>query len=146
MFSYNSSQGWCPKCRGFGELFYLPEVERGARADAIEESWFEWQEGKRELCPDCKGARLNPVARAVRLHWNSSSKAKVQRYTSGLASSYPNIELFGQASVEEAFEFFQKVKLSGREADIARDILPEIKERLKFFARSGCITCNWDGA
>src|SRR5438552_12738921 len=24
-FSYNSSQGWCPKCRGFGELFYLPD-------------------------------------------------------------------------------------------------------------------------
>src|SRR5882724_11423747 len=39
-FSYNSPQGWCPKCRGFGELFYLPDVERGARADAIEESWF----------------------------------------------------------------------------------------------------------
>ena len=29
MFSYNSAQGWCPTCRGFGETFYLPEVERG---------------------------------------------------------------------------------------------------------------------
>src|SRR5215467_9819925 len=58
-FSYNSPQGWCPKCRGFGELFYLPDVERGARADAIEESWFSWQEGNREVCPDCGGARLN---------------------------------------------------------------------------------------
>ena len=27
-----SAQGWCPSCRGFGELFYLPEVDRGARA------------------------------------------------------------------------------------------------------------------
>src|SRR5262249_31584996 len=35
-FSYNSPQGWCPGCRGFGELFYLPDVDRGARADAIE--------------------------------------------------------------------------------------------------------------
>jgi excinuclease ABC subunit A len=67
MFSYNSAQGWCPQCRGFGELFYLPDVERGARADAIEESWFEWQEGKREMCPSCHGARLNEIARAVRL-------------------------------------------------------------------------------
>ena len=67
MFSYNSAQGWCPKCRGFGELFYLPDVDRGARADAIEESWFDWQEGKREPCPECHGARLNPVVRAVRL-------------------------------------------------------------------------------
>ena len=29
MFSYNSPRGWCPRCRGFGELFYLPDVERG---------------------------------------------------------------------------------------------------------------------
>ena len=67
MFSYNSPRGWCPACRGFGELFYLPDVERGARAEAIEESWFGWQEGKRQLCGACQGTRLNPRARAVRL-------------------------------------------------------------------------------
>ena len=55
-FSYNSPQGWCRRCRGFGELFYLPDVDRGARADAIEESWYGWQEGERETCPDCGGA------------------------------------------------------------------------------------------
>ncbi len=69
-FSYNSSQGWCPKCRGFGELFYLPDVERGANADAVEESWFGWAQ-EREVCPECHGARLNPVARAVRLEVSS---------------------------------------------------------------------------
>src|SRR6185436_11403744 len=73
MFSYNSAQGWCPKCRGFGELFYLPDVDRGARADAVEESWFSWQEGERETCPECHGARLNPVARAVRLKVGQAS-------------------------------------------------------------------------
>lgn len=137
IFSYNSAQGWCPTCRGFGELFYLPEVDRGARADAIEESWFEWQEGNRESCPDCKGARLNPVARAVRLHWPISAARKLKRYTEGLSSPYPNIDFFGQASVEDAWEFFQKVKLKGREAEIARDILPEISERLKFLREVG---------
>src|SRR5439155_5261001 len=65
-FSYNSAQGWCPKCRGFGELFYLPDVERGANADSIEESWWSWAQ-EREVCPECHGARLNPLARAVRL-------------------------------------------------------------------------------
>ena len=65
-FSYNSAQGWCPKCRGFGELFYLPDVERGANADSIEESWWSWTT-EHEVCPECTGARLNPVARAVRL-------------------------------------------------------------------------------
>jgi excinuclease ABC subunit A len=65
-FSYNSPAGWCPKCRGFGELFYIPDVERGANADSIEESWWSWAQ-EREVCPECHGARLNPVARAVRL-------------------------------------------------------------------------------
>jgi excinuclease ABC subunit A len=123
MFSYNSSQGWCPKCRGFGELFYLPDVERGARADAIEESWYEWQEGKRELCPDCQGARLNPVARAVRL----VISPKVM----------PNIDDFSTMPVSAAREFFAKLKFTGRSAVVARDILPEISERLKFLGEVG---------
>ncbi|HZQ46277.1 MAG TPA: excinuclease ABC subunit A, partial [Verrucomicrobiae bacterium] len=123
IFSYNSSQGWCPKCRGFGELFYLPDIDRGARADAIEESWYEWQEGKREICPDCQGARLNPIARAVRLVVGPK-----------LA---PNIDTFANMSVVEAAEFYHKLKFKGREAMIARDILPEISERLKFLSEVG---------
>jgi excinuclease ABC subunit A len=138
MFSYNSSQGWCPTCRGFGELFYLPEVERGARGDAIEESWFEWQEGKREQCPDCKGARLNRVARAVRLHWPVAAGARGPRsYEGGLKSEFPNIDFFARSSVEQALAFFRKIKLKGREAEIARDILPELVERLKFLCEVG---------
>ncbi len=123
-FSYNSPQGWCPTCRGFGETFYLPDVERGARADAIEESWYGWQEGNRELCSDCGGARLNPVARAVHL-------------MTGLRAPYPTIDLFSQMSVEAANDFFRKLKFHGRAAEIARDILPEIRERLKFLCEVG---------
>ncbi len=123
MFSYNLSQGWCPKCRGFGELFYLPEVDRGARADAIEESWYEWQEGNREICPDCRGARLNPVARAARLVI--------------CAKQEPTVDTFANMAVDEAKQFFHKLKFKGREAMIARDILPEISERLKFLSEVG---------
>ena len=123
-FSYNSSQGWCSRCRGFGELFYLPDVDRGARAEAIEESWFEWQEGNREPCPECQGTRLNPVARAVRLDFCQSKPA-------------PNIDTFAQMPVAAAFEFFKKLKPSGRTSLIARDILPEIRERLKFLCEVG---------
>lgn len=130
-FSYNSPQGWCLKCRGFGELFYLPDVERGARAEAIEESWFEWQEGNREPCPDCQGARLNPLARAVRLVLDNP----VQK--SSVAASAPTIDAFSQMSVETASRWFQSVKLRGRAALIARDILPEIRERLKFLCKVG---------
>src|SRR5438270_2808796 len=95
MFSYNSAQGWCPACRGFGELFYLPEVDRGARADAVEESWWSWQEGKREECPDCKGARLNPIARAVRL-------TQFRRNRREAILTFPTIDAFVRASSADA--------------------------------------------
>jgi excinuclease ABC subunit A len=130
-FSYNSPQGWCLRCRGFGELFYLPDVDRGARAEAIEESWFEWQEGEREICPECEGARLNPVARAVRLATDDV------RFASHKFNSPPTIDTFSNLSVERASELFQGIKLKGRAALIARDILPEIRERLKFLCEVG---------
>ena len=148
-FSYNSLAGWCPRCRGFGELFWMPEdVDRGARADAIEESWFGWMEGKRELCPDCQGARLNPVARAVRLFVVPPSGGKgddnlkcVRASNTGPAKAGtpngPTIDDFSNLAVEAADEFFRRLKLKGREAIIARDILPEIRERLKFLAEVG---------
>jgi excinuclease ABC subunit A len=119
MFSYNSSRGWCPSCRGFGEVFYLPDVERGARAGAIEESWFEWQEGKREICQSCHGTRLNAIARSVRL-WNDMT-----------------IVDLSNAPVDAALAWARDPRLKGREAEIARDILPEIRERLKFLREVG---------
>jgi excinuclease ABC subunit A len=124
MFSYNSPRGWCPRCRGFGELFYLPDVERGARAEAIEESWFEWQEGKRELCGDCQGARLHPIARAVRLQGFGSRQGRT-------------IVDVANDSVEASRQWLKGLRLRGREAEIARDILPEIRERLKFLGEVG---------
>jgi excinuclease ABC subunit A len=130
-FSYNSPQGWCPTCRGFGELFYLPDVDRGARADAIEESWYGWQEGEREICPDCGGARLNPLARAVRLEIANRKSQIANR------KAAPTIDTFGQMSVEAADKFFRRVRFAHRAALIARDILPEIRERLKFLCEVG---------
>ena len=130
-FSYNSPQGWCPRCRGFGELFYLPDVDRGARADAIEESWYGWQEGEREICPDCGGARLNPIARAVRLRIANFQSAVFD------SESAPTIDAFGQMPVEAASRLFSKIRFKGRAAAIARDILPEIRERLKFLGEVG---------
>ncbi len=130
-FSYNSPQGWCPRCRGFGELFYLPDVDRGARADAIEESWYRWQEGEREVCPECGGARLNALARAVRLEM-ANGKWPIARWKTA-----PTIEAFGQMSVAAAWDVFRRVRFGTRAALIARDILPEIRERLKFLGEVG---------
>ena len=128
-FSYNSPQGWCSKCRGFGELFYLPDVERGANADAVEESWYYWAEN-RQCCPECKGARINPIARAVRLQ-TENSKLQIANWKQG------TIEELSSLSVEDAAELFRRMKFKGREALIARDILPEIRERSKFLCEVG---------
>ena len=130
-FSYNSPRGWCPRCRGFGELFYLPEVDRGARADDIEESWYDWQEGSRETCPECQGARLNAVARAVRLDAASGLSAM------GDFKHAPTIEAFSEMPVRTATEVFGRVRFKGRAGVIARDILPEIQERLRFLSEVG---------
>jgi len=128
-FSYNSPQGWCSKCRGFGELFYLPDVERGANADAIEESWYYWAENRKD-CPECNGARINPVARAVRLQIENC-KLQIANWQKG------TIEELSSLSVEDAAQLFRRMKFKGREALIARDILPEIRERLKFLCEVG---------
>ncbi|MEI2725080.1 MAG: excinuclease ABC subunit A [Verrucomicrobiota bacterium] len=130
-FSYNSSQGWCLKCRGFGELFYLPDVERGANADSVEESWWSWAQ-EREVCPDCNGARLNPLARAVRLKVGAT-----RHHFPSVPRTDPTIDDFSALDVQAALEFVRKIKFFGREAEIARDILPEISERLKFLSEVG---------
>ncbi|PAW91094.1 MAG: hypothetical protein B9S33_01230, partial [Pedosphaera sp. Tous-C6FEB] len=145
-FSYNSAQGWCPKCRGFGELFYIPDVERGANADSVEESWWSWA-NEREQCPECHGARLNPVARAVRLvvrddvrSFTSKSSAIPKRKkseTPHVVSYGRTIDFFSTANVDAALAYFTTLKPTGRDADIARDILPEIRERLKFLSAVG---------
>ncbi len=139
-FSYNSAQGWCPKCRGFGELFYLPDVERGADADSIEESWWSWAQ-EREVCPECHGARLNPVARAVRLRTGApitrSARRDKVRQRADQEIGAPTIDAFSSLDVEAAFEFVRKMKFTGRAVEIARDIIPEIRERLKFLNEVG---------
>lgn len=137
-FSYNSPAGWCPRCRGFGELFYIPDVERGANADSVEESWWSWAQ-EREVCPECNGARLNPVARAVRLfgvpplggshHVANPPKAGTPNGTS--------IESFSDLDVATAARLFAKLKFDARSAAIAQDILPEIRERLRFLNEVG---------
>ena len=141
-FSYNSPAGWCPKCRGFGELFYIPDVERGANADSVEESWWSWAQ-EREVCPECNGARLNAIARAVRLDVvaasrqsaANSSRSKVRR--SAGTPLRPTIETFSALDVAAAAQMFAKLKFDSRSAAIARDILPEIRERLRFLNEVG---------
>jgi excinuclease ABC subunit A len=146
-FSYNSPAGWCPKCRGFGELFYIPDVERGANADSVEESWWSWA-NEREACPECHGSRLNSVARAVRLNSQPLTRPNGHplpvRRGEGRGEGRParpgselTIDTFSALDVAAAADFFTKLKFDSRSAAIARDILPEIRERLRFLNEVG---------
>ncbi len=114
LFSYNSKHGWCPGCYGTGLLLYgFSEEHTG---DEI--WWNEWFEGKDRPCPDCAGTRLRPEARAVRSHGK------------GIAD-------FAALSVDGAAALFGKLKLHGREAEIARDIVAELQSRLAFLKEVG---------
>ena len=69
-------------------------------------------------CKTCKGRKLKPEALAVEIN----SKG---------------IMVVCDLSIDECYNFFQKLKLTETEAYIARDVLKEIKERLEFLINVG---------
>ncbi len=114
LFSYNSRHGWCTRCFGTGVL--LPGFDAAQTGDEI--WWNEWWEGGERTCPDCGGRRLNPGALAVRFQNRS-------------------IADFAALPVSTAARLFGRMRLTGREAAIARDALAELGARLEFLARVG---------
>lgn len=114
LFSYNSKHGWCTGCYGTGlQLQGFDEEQTGE-----ETAWNAWYEGEAKVCTQCNGERLNRVARAVR--WRDKSIAEL--------ASLP---------VSDAHTFFTGLVARGREGEIARDILTEIRGRLNFMQEVG---------
>ncbi|CAB3880418.1 UvrABC system protein A [Achromobacter mucicolens] len=114
LFSYNSKHGWCTGCYGTGlQLQGFDEEQTGE-----ETAWNAWYEGEAKTCTQCDGQRLNRVARAVR--WRDKSIAEL--------ASLP---------VSDAHTFFTGLVARGREGEIARDILAEIRGRLNFMQEVG---------
>ncbi|HYA36907.1 MAG TPA: excinuclease ABC subunit A, partial [Candidatus Methylomirabilis sp.] len=114
LFSYNSKHGWCERCYGTGLLMSGFDKEQTG-----EEIWWNaWWEGGERACPACAGKRLNPTALAVRLEDR-------------------NIADIAALPVEAAEKFFARLRLKGRAAEIARDILPELRTRLQFLKQVG---------
>jgi excinuclease ABC subunit A len=114
LFSYNSRHGWCESCYGTGvEMPGFDEAQSG------EEVWWnEWYAHQVQPCEACDGARLNPTALSVRFR---------DRSIAALAGE----------PVAKCAEFFLRLRLNPRERQIARDLLAEIRARLKFLARVG---------
>ncbi|MDH1252776.1 excinuclease ABC subunit UvrA [Comamonas thiooxydans] len=126
LFSYNSKHGWCPDCVGTGVK--LTKDQRKVYDDTLladdnrgREVKFEGQEVEdlaEVVCPKCHGTRLNPVARAVKFHDEAVTD-------------------IAQLSVSDVRHWIQSLELTGREADIARDLIPEIQSRLEFLEEVG---------
>ena len=114
LFSFNSKHGWCPRCFGTGlELRGFDETQTG------EEAWWNaWWDGPERACRDCGGHRLRPEALSVRFR---------QR----------GITDFTDLSVEAAERYFRRLRPRGREGRIARDILAELRTRLRFLVEVG---------
>ena len=129
LFSFNSPHGWCPECQGYGTVLpQPPEVDGEDEAEKeqkLELAREELSEGDLLPCPSCKGARLNPVACAVRFG----------------GKTVPEINAM---SVQDFERFFQKLRFTPREAAIVRDIEPEIKQRLHFLRHVGLDYLNLD--
>jgi excinuclease ABC subunit A len=129
LFSFNSAHGWCPTCQGFGTVIDArSDAETEAEREVEIELAQEWaDDDERQVCPACRGERINPLGRAVRLPLGEGVKSTGGR----------TIGEVGRLSIIEALRFFRTVKPKGREARIARDILPEIVQRLKFLVEVG---------
>jgi excinuclease ABC subunit A len=121
LFSYNSKHGWCAKCYGTGlnidEVEWSDERARTGAEDNVLDSWIEWLEVD-QACEACNGARLNPEALAVR--WRDK-----------------NIAQYAGEPIESLKTLFGKFSLKGREGEIARDIVAELKSRLGFLQEVG---------
>jgi excinuclease ABC subunit A len=114
MFSFNSKHGWCGGCFGTGlALSGFDEEQTG------EEIWWnEWFEGDTAVCDTCHGHRLNPIALNVRFRNHSITSL----------TALPAAKLA---------KFFDGLSLDGREGEIARDLLAEIRSRLSFLGEVG---------
>ena len=131
LFSYNSKHGWCPDCVGTGVK--LSKDERQVFDDSVQDDKDKGREktfAEPEIedlanvaCPSCEGTRLNATARAVRL---GSAPGQGWRITD-----------IASLSVTDVRHWVDKLQLTGRDADIARDLVPEIKSRLEFLEEVG---------
>jgi excinuclease ABC subunit A len=114
LFSFNSKHGWCEGCFGTGlALEGFSEEQSGEEA-----TWNDWLEGEAHACETCHGDRLNRIALHVK--FRDKSIAELTRL-----------------GIDDTVSFVSKLKLAKREAEIARDLMAEIKARLAFLQRVG---------
>ncbi|MCW2311868.1 excinuclease ABC subunit UvrA [Rhodoferax antarcticus] len=130
LFSYNSKHGWCPDCVGTGVK--LTREQRKVFDDSVRDDYTSGREQTfteadvddlvNAVCPNCNGTRLNATARAVK--FGDVTITELARL------SVTDMRLWVEALQVQG-------RMSQRETDIARDLVPEILGRLKFLEQVG---------
>ena len=149
-FSFNSPQGACPRCKGLGYVNLIDvdkvipnkikdslihassdyfvtyegivkyiQLMQDRDASATAQKWAD-QFAKTDVCPECKGARLNKEALHFRIHDK-------------------NIYQLATMDISELYAWLQHVEpfLEEKQRLIAAEILKEIRTRLKFLLDVG---------
>jgi excinuclease ABC subunit A len=114
LFSFNSKHGWCKSC--FGTGLQLPQFD--AEQSGEESVWREDADAPPEVCAQCAGQRLNPIALKVLFRGSS-------------------IAALSDLAVRDFAAQLTTLKLVGRERDIARDLLAELSARTDFLCDVG---------
>jgi excinuclease ABC subunit A len=107
LFSFNSPHGACPECNGLGTKHMFGD----------------------EPCDVCGGGRLRDEALHVFLPGINSKAGEVGDKIS--------IQQVVDMSVRDSIEFFENLKLTDKETEIAKVVLKEITERLHFMNNVG---------
>jgi excinuclease ABC subunit A len=107
LFSFNSPHGACPECNGLGTKHMFGD----------------------EPCDVCGGGRLRDEALNVFLPGINAKAGEVGDKIS--------IQQVVDMSVRDSIEFFENLKLTDKETEIAKIILKEITERLHFMNNVG---------
>ncbi len=145
LFSYNSKHGWCPDCVGTGialsreQRKVLDDSVRDPNEKGREQSFAEpeVEDLSDRVCPSCEGTRLNAQARAVKFAGIGITEVarmavnEVRRWAVGLRPENAK-QLESDPNYSDP-----NYSLTQREADIARDLLPEIEGRLAFLEEVG---------
>ena len=148
LFSFNSRHGWCPRCQGAGrepiaaasvppagragrgrrrkspkdrrpsEPRSVADYEREALPSSAADADAASATDAAASCGACGGERLRPEARAVRFRDRT-------------------IGDLGRLSIAEARAWAAELVLDGREAEIAGDLLAELRSRLDFLLQTG---------
>ncbi|HUO50567.1 MAG TPA: excinuclease ABC subunit UvrA [Candidatus Paceibacterota bacterium] len=109
LFSFNSPYGACPECNGLGTKYLFSD----------------------EACPVCNGARLRSEALNVFL----GKVAEPENHVGPAQGT--NIVTLTTLSIEQAMDFFNKLKLTKKEEEISRVVIKEITSRLQFMLNVG---------